>query len=144
MRRTLVIIAAVLTAGFLAWEFVPLNVLHMDGSFDLTVHVKSRAGQPRTVSCEAFGRREHADEALVVLLPPESRMWSTVADPFDGQPLTVRVPVSCQESPLGREVRRSQFRYLVVIATMPDGRRLGKQVDIPNGRVSQEVSVILP
>jgi hypothetical protein len=144
MRRTLVTIAAVLAAGFLAWEFVPLEKKIWDGGFHLTVHVESEAGQPLSVSCETFGRREHAEEALAVLLPPETRMWSTVADPFDGQPLTVLVPVSGRESPLGRELRRSQFRYLVVIAVLPDGRRVGKLVDIPDSRVSQEVSVSFP
>src|SRR5947209_7419905 len=102
MRRTLVSVAAILVAGFLAWEFVPLETKICDGSIDLTVRVESQAGQPRSVSCEAFGRREPAEAALAVLMPPESRMWSNVADPFDGQPLTVRIGTGCRESPLGR------------------------------------------
>ena len=144
MRRTLVTTATILAAGFLAWEFVPLQKKICDGSFDLTVHVECQAGQPLTVSCETFGRQEHAEEALSVLLPPEIGMWSTLSDPFDGQPLTVRVAVSSRESPLGRIFRRSQFRYLVVIAVLPDGRRVGKMLDIPEYRVLQDVSVSLP
>ena len=141
MRRTLLILAAVIVAGFLAWEFVPIYVARCSGSFDLTVRVE---GRPRSVSCEAFGGQRSAEEALTVLMPPESRMWSAVADPFDGRPLTVGVPVSWRESPLGRQYWRTQFRYLVVIATMPDGERVGKLVDIPDGRESREVTVSFP
>ena len=144
MRRTILTLTAVLVAGFLAWEFVPLEKKICDGSFDLTVRVECLAGQPRSVSCEAFGRLMQAEEALAVLMPPESRRWSAVADPFDGRPLTVGVPVSWRESPLGRQYRRTQFRYLVVIATMQDGERIGKLVDIPDSRESREVSVSLP
>ena len=139
MRRALI---AVLALGVLAWEFVPVQVLIWDGSFNLIVRVECPEGRPRAVTCEAFGRREYADEAVAHLLPLES--WSAVADPFDGQPITVRVAVSGRESPFGRELLRSQFRFLAVIAVLPDGRRVGKVVDIPDGRVSREVSVALP
>jgi hypothetical protein len=77
-------------------------------------------------------------------LRPETRLWSAVADPFEGQPLTVNVPVSGRESPWGRQLRRVQFQYLVVIGQWKDGRRMGKLVDIPDGRASREISVSLP
>lgn len=144
MRRALIAVVVVLALGVLAWEFVPVQVRVWDGSFDLTVRVECPEGRPRSVTCEAFGRCEYADEAVAHLLPPESRMWSTVADPFDGQPIAVRVAVSGRESPFGRELRRSQFRFLAVIAVLPGGRQVGKVVDIPDGRVSREVSVALP
>lgn len=142
MRRALIAVVAVLALGVLAWEFVPVQVLIWDGSFDLTVRVVCPEGRPRAVTYEAFGRREYADEAVAHLLPPES--WSAVSDPFDDQPITVRVAVSGRKSPFGRKLRRSQFRFLAVIAVLPDGQRVGKVVDIPDGRVSREVSVALP
>ena len=141
MRRTLLILAAVIVAGFLAWEFVPIYVARCSGSFDLTVRVE---GRPRSVSCEAVGSLREAEEALAVLLPPDTRMWSAIVDPFDGRPLEVRVAVNWRESPLGRQYWRTQFRYLVVIATMPDGERIGKLVDIPDSRESKQVTVSLP
>jgi len=144
MRRAVLTIAVVVVAGALAWEFVPLQVTIWDGGFDLTVNVSSTAGPLRSVSCQAFGRREEADEVLKYLLPPETRLWSAVADPFAGEPLTVFVPLSGRESPSGRELRRFQFRHLVVIGELRDGRRTGKRVEIPDGRVSREVSVLLP
>jgi hypothetical protein len=144
VRRALIIIIAVPVAGVLAWEFIPAQVLVWDGSFDLTVRVESAGDRPRSVTCEAFGRREYAEAAVADGLPPESRKWSTSADPFDGQPLTVRVAVNGRESPFGRELRRSQFRYLAVVAVLPDGQRVGKLAEIPDGRVSREVSVTLP
>lgn len=143
MRRTLFVVVAVVAAGVLAWEFIPVQVMIWDGSFDLTVRVESRAGQPQSISCQALGGRETAAQVLADLSPPESR-WSAVADPFDGRPLIVHVPVSGRESPFGRELARSQFRFLVVIADLADGRRVGKLVDIPDGRVSREVSVVVP
>ncbi|MBX7102568.1 MAG: hypothetical protein K1X57_00700 [Gemmataceae bacterium] len=144
MRRVLIAGVAVLGLGVLAWEFIPVLVIIWDGGFDLTVRIECPEGRPLAVTCEAFGRREYAEEAVAHLLPPESRSWSTVVDPFDGQPITVQVAVSGRDSPFGRELRRSQFPFLAVIAVLPDGRRVGKVVDIPDGRVSREVSVALP
>jgi hypothetical protein len=134
----------VVAAGALTWEFIPFYVIVWDGGFDLTVNVSSTAGPLHSVSCQAFGRREEADEALENLRPPETRLWSAAADPFTGEPLTVFVPPSGRESPCGREPRRSQFRHLVVLGELRDGRRTGKLVEIPDGRVSREVSVRLP
>jgi hypothetical protein len=144
MRRALFATVAILAAGVLAWEFIPLAVTIHDGGFDLTVHIESLGGQPQSVSCETFGRREYADEAVTRLLPPQSRSWSAVADPFDGRPLTVGVAVGERESPFGRVLQRFQFRFMAVIAVMPDGSRIGKVVEIPDGRVSREVTVELP
>lgn len=88
MRRTLLINTLLLIAGALAWEFVPIQVTVWDGGFDLTVNVASTAGPVRSVSCQAYGRREHAADALEHLRL-KTGGWSAVADPFDGRPLTV-------------------------------------------------------
>ena len=143
MRRAFLTIAALVIAGVLAWEFSPFPVTIWDGGFNLTVHVTSPAGPLHSVSCQAFGRREQTEEVLEYLLPPESLGYSAVADPFVGEPLKVYVPVSGRDSPSGRTLRRTQFRYLVVIGQWQDGRRAGKLVEIPDGRVSREVSVVL-
>jgi len=144
VRRAFLIIAVLVVAGALAWEFIPLQLTVWDGGFDLTVNVSSTAGPLKSVSCQACGGRKEAEEVLEHLLPPDLGSRSAVADPFDGQPLTVQVPVSGRASPIGRELRRSQFRYLVVIGQLNDGRRLGKLVEIPDGRESREVNVSLP
>jgi hypothetical protein len=144
MRRTLLRVVAVLTFSVLAWEFLPVQMLVWDGQFNLIVRVESPESRLQSVTCEAFGQREQADVAVAYLLPPESKSWSTVADPFDGQPITVRVAVSGRLSLIGREIRRMQFRYLAVIAVLPNGHRMGKVVDIPDGRVCREVSVTFP
>lgn len=144
MRRTPLILLAVVVAGVLAWEFVPIQVMIWDGAFELKVHVVCHTDPPRAVSCEAFGHREYAEKIVARLLPTESQARSAIADPFGGQTLTVSVPVSGRRSPFGRELRWSQFQALVVIATYPDGHRVGKVVDIPDSRVSREVTVELP
>ena len=141
MRRTILILFAVVVAGVLAWEFVPIQVMIWDGGFDLNVHVESRRPQPQSVTCEAFSHREQAQVVAVRWLPLGSSTRSAIADPFVGQPLTVAVPVSGRRSPFGRELRWSQFQALLVIATYPDGLRVGQVVDIPDGRVNREVTV---
>jgi hypothetical protein len=147
MRRVLLTIAVLVVAAgglaFLAFEFIPLGATIWDGYFDLTVNVSSDAGRLRMVSCEAYQDRNTAEYVAKQLHLSESQLWSSVADPFDGRPLTVRVPLSGRRSPLGRELRRIQFRYLVVIGQSQDGRRFGTVVEIPDCRVSQEVSASL-
>jgi hypothetical protein len=103
-----------------------------DGRFELTVRVSSEPGPPQSVTCEAFPSRKHAEYVLEHLLPPDAPPWSATADPFSGEPLIVSVPISGKESLLGWELSRFQFRHLVVVAELPDGRRVGKLVDIPD------------
>jgi hypothetical protein len=143
MGRAVLIVLVLVVAGALAWEFVPIQVTHWDGGFDLAVTVTCGAGPLRAVSCEAFGRREDADEALEFLMRPLSQ-WSASAKPFAAEPLTVHVPVSGRASPSGRELSRFQFRHLVVIGEFHDGRRVGKLVEIPDSGVSRKLSVTLP
>jgi hypothetical protein len=144
MRRVTLIIALLVVASVLAWEFIPIQVIIWDGGFDLTVNVSSTAGPLRSVSCQAFSGREEAEYVLEHLAPPESPLRSTVADPFNGQPLMVNIPLSGRDSPWGRELRRFQFRHLVVIGQLKDRSPIGKLVEIPDCRVSREVSVTLP
>jgi hypothetical protein len=140
MIRLIAIISAIVIAGLLAWEFVPLQVARWDGGYDLTVLVASPPGTLRAVSCEAFSKREGALQSME---SPEVS-WSAVAQPFSGEPLTVHVPMSGRASPCGRELKRSQFGYLLVIGDLPDGQRVGKVVKIPDGRVSRTTRVQLP
>ncbi len=144
MQRKLVAAALMLVVGGLLWVYTSATYIIWDGGFDLTVRVSRTPEPPRSVSCEVFSQRQDAEFALEHLLPPESRMWSAIADPFAGEPLTVYVPVGGRESMSRRQLRRFQFRYLVVIATLPDGRRVGKMVDIPDGLAVTEVTVEIP
>jgi hypothetical protein len=141
--RTLLIVLAVAPL-VLAGGGHALPVALWDGRFDLTVRVSSDPGPPQSVACEAFPSRQYAEYALEHLHPPETQSWKVTADPFAGEPLVVSVPVSGRDSLLGWELSRFQFRHLVVVAVLPDGRRVGKLVDIPDGRVSREVSVSFP
>jgi hypothetical protein len=144
MMRYCLAITALAAIGALAWEFVPIRVTVWDGAYDLTVRVSSTAGPLRSIRCEAFARREHAEELLERPAPLGPRTWSVVADPFTGAPLRVPVRISGHESPSGREVSRFQFRHLAVIGELADGRQVGRLVEIPDCRVSREVSVALP
>jgi hypothetical protein len=143
MRRKLVAVLVLLVFGVALWAYSSATHIVWDGGFDLSVHVSSNPGPPLSVTCQPFGRLEYA-EYMLKHLSPETRLWSVSADPFVGEPLIVHVPVSGRDSMSGRQLSRSQFEYLVVVAVLPDGRRVGKLVDIPDGRVSREVSVTLP
>ena len=144
MLRKLLIVSLLIAAVPLAWEFVPIQVKVWDGGFELTVNVTTLGGPLRSVSCQAFGRRDEAEQIAELLLSPYSQTWSAVSDPFSGKPLKVQVAVSGRDSPSGRKLRRYQFRYLVVIGTFQDGRQVGKVVEIPDCRESREVNVSLP
>jgi hypothetical protein len=128
----------------MAWEFFPFMAMRWSGSFELAVRLESPAGQPRSVMCEAFHRRDDAEDAIARLRKIDSSQGSAVADPFEGQPIVVLVPVSGSQSPFGRDIHRTQCRFLAVIAEWPDGRRRGKVVAIPDSRISREVAVTLP
>ena len=74
----------------------------------------------------------------------DSGGYAVVADPFRGEPLSVKIGISERVSGFGRTLSYSQHRFLVVLAEWPDGRRVCKVVEIPEVRVSKEVTVELP
>lgn len=144
--RAGLVILLLMIASFLAWEFLPgVHQALWIGSFPLAVDVRCVDGHPRSVRCRAFGThdREDIDWALANLDRAEGERW-TSAEPFDGLPLEVPVRTTGRDSMMGRELARHQFAHLVVVIEMPDGQRLGKVVDIPDGRVSRRVSVSFP
>lgn len=147
MLRNAIIGAVLLLTGFLsgglAWVYTSAQYMIHDGHFDLTVNVIDHGSRFRAVHCEAYGTRDVAEIVAQQLQPSDPAYFAT-ADPFAGEPLTVRVPCSGRESMSGRELRRMQFGYLAVIGELPDGRKVGSVVEIPDGRVSQEVNVTLP
>src|SRR5689334_19463052 len=141
--RVLFVVFLLAAAGF---HLAAFPTTYACGGFELTVRVSSTPTPPRAVSCQTFNNRSVAEFVVENLLRPEpgAGRWATVADPFAGEPLTVLVPVSTKSWMGGLRWRRMQFEYLVVIAVLPDGRQVGKVVDIPDGRVSREVSVEVP
>ena len=143
MRR-MAVLTLLLTAVSAGWIYTSTTYTIWNGVCDLSVRVMSDSGPPRSVTCQAFGRRDEAAYALEHLLPPETGLWSATAEPFTDDPLTVRVPLSGQDSMSGRELQRFQFRYMVVVAEYPNGRRVGKLVHLPDCRESREISITLP
>jgi len=141
-RRMYLALALVFGGSRLLWIFTSARWAIWDGSFKLIVHVSSDVGPLESVSCEAFDSQENARMAVEDLSPP--RRWFATAAPFTGQPITVGVPLSGTTSMSGRELSRIQFRHLVVIGQLQDGRRIGKLAEIPDDRVSRELQVSLP
>lgn len=71
--------------------------------------------------------------------------WSgPIEDPFTGKSLKVLIRLSDRESFFGRPISTTKQRFIVVLAKWPDGRRVCKVVEIPEGRVSKEMTVSLP
>ena len=139
-----VLTASVLVAGgVLAWEFVPLRVAVWSGSYDLSVRFECPGGVPASVACSPFVRRADA-ESVIAAEDSRSPEWDSVSSPFDGRPITVRIPVGGRDSPFGRQLERWQPKYLAVVATLADDRQVGKVLEIPDPRVSKVVVVAVP
>jgi hypothetical protein len=141
-RRQLGIALVLLVAGLL-WIYVSFPYVHWDGGFDLTVNVSSACGPVRSVTCQSFGNRNDAIEAMQHRLPERGR-FSATDEPFTGSPLKVFVPVSGRDSMSGRQLDSGQFRYLAVIGECRDGRQFGTVVDIPDYQESHVVDVTFP
>jgi len=142
MRRIEWVAALLVLAALLAYEFVPLQMTIWDGEYKLLVHLDCLGTSPVSATFETFSRREQAENVILSKRPPESGWSSAVADPYD--PVEVPVPISGRSSPLGRDLARGHFSYLLVVATFADGHRVSKIVDIPDDRKSREVTVTLP
>ncbi len=143
MRKALILGIVVVVATILLIEFGSVKIC--DGSYDLSVKVKSNSSAPiAAVSCEAFGRLEQAESLLEYLPPPETRHWAASAEPFTGAPLIVSIPTSWRESGLGRTWGDFQFRGLLVIVQYRDGKRMGQAIEIPHRRDSRSVTVEFP
>jgi hypothetical protein len=153
MWRKLLGAVVLLIGGVLAFESAVGEVVIWDGWYDFTIHLDTPTDPPSAVGCRAFGRLDEAERIAGLCRkgsPPFplaeffDHAFGTLVNPYTGEPLKVRVPVSGRQSVLGRELSRSQHDALVVGAEWPDGRRVWKVVEIPDGRVSKEVRVSLP
>ena len=147
MRLRAIIVFAIVLGGLLIWEFVPIQVKIWDGYVVLTVHVSRPNGNPQLVGCKAFSRRNSAEEGLLI--------WTVAAKGFDGAPLSetqplqgktlkVSIPTTSRESPMGRETRFAYCKFLLVIAQLQDGQRIGEIVEVPDPRITREITVTLP
>jgi hypothetical protein len=144
MRLRLAIAVIAIVAGLVLWPLSCGPITVWDGGFDLTVNVSVSAGTLRSVSCQVCGQKKEAEFILEHLVPPNFPPRSCIADPFIGQTMIVDVPLSGRDSAFGRELQRTQFRYLVVIGQFDDGSTRGKLAEIPDCRISREVTVTLP
>ena len=144
MRDSRIFVAILLVAGGLLLAASRGPYALWDGRFPLTVHLLSSSGCVQSVVCEPALNLRYAEDCLEELSTPESRSPSATLTPYDGKPLEVWVPVSGKTSWTGRELERTLFRYLAVIVVLKNGERLGKVVEIPDGRRSRQINVAIP
>jgi hypothetical protein len=146
LRWQLVALAVAAGLGLVVC-LVPWQVERGSGALPLSVTVSSASGSSITyVSCEAVSSGTSARDSAENLIPPESRMFSSVADPFDGEPLRLTVPFGTHTNRtlLWASTRHSQAGWLVVIARFRDGRQEGRVVSIPDLRQASSLTVTFP
>jgi hypothetical protein len=146
MRRMVILTIVFVVAVVVAVEFVPMYRKEWVRTYGLAVHVDGGGEAPRVVRCAVAARKVDAD--VLRASPPGSDHKNTprsvTADPFDGRPLTVWITTTGASSAFGRELARAQDQYVVVIAEWADGQRVSRVVEVPDGRATREVQVVLP
>jgi hypothetical protein len=126
---------------------------YWSGHYSLTIHVAVTGEQPVWVCCIPRGEsRAGAESRLAELLDDNGELDydgppGGFANPFTGKPLQVSIWLDGRYSPVFGEMDDDpRFeRYLMVIAKMPDGHRVGRVADIPKDyKKVKEVEVELP
>lgn len=123
------------------WLIGGIRVMHWDGGQDLTITISSEHGIPRTVRWHPFWYREDAEK--YVNEPWHLEYPNSIADPFDGKPLKVFLPISGREI-FGIEYAVKRNHYLLISGVFENGQEFRRIVEIPDHRVSKEVSITLP
>ncbi len=117
------------------------------GRYDLTIHIECANDPPVYVSCVSTSSEEvraewEKDAANGIYHLQE---YSPTSNPYDGQPLKIRIYYDHDTSMLGRTMYWSQSeKYLGVYAEWAGGRTSYKIMDIPCGLITREVRVQLP
>ncbi len=111
------------------------------GGYDLIVKIDPNGEPPTSVLCLASSRN---DAEFMVNSPDPELNAKVNVKPFQGEPIRVLARVSGRYSFFALCKTRTQDQYLAVIALWPDGRRVGRVVEIPDGRESREITVSLP
>lgn len=139
--RWIIRFAAVAVVALLALSFLQVSV--GSGYYSLTVHIQSST-PPTRVYCEAVAKPAHSEFVLKSQWPTSASVGGTLADPFSGAPLTVRVPCSDRSRLFGIVTSRMQFRSLFVRAEFPEGKKQHQVVEIPDRMDSRQVTVSFP
>jgi hypothetical protein len=137
---------------FAGVALIPYQKFYDDGLFPVSVTVRSAAGRPiRGFSAEAVLSRAAAEAELNRLVPPaatrvDNSIYAAVQEPFLGQPLKINVPASykTRRSLVWDYRRYFQYRGVLVVVEWEGGKLEGRALELPDIRVSREVSVEFP
>lgn len=138
-RRAILLLLAVVAGLLLLYDRA--TTLLGSGGVNLLVRIHSEF-PVREASTEVFWQREQAASATKVCSPDALRDVVPTSG-LRGEPFEVWVPIDTRISGLGLTNTRVQTRYLVLVAVLADGRRVGKVVELPDARESREVTVRL-
>jgi hypothetical protein len=137
----MLLILAALGAGFF-----PFEKIYDDGIWLLEVTVRSAAGRPiKAVSGQAFGDPNEANYVLQNRIPP-GKLYSATQQPFRGEKLAVPVPTSwnIRRSLLWEYHSFHQYNKLVVLVRYEAGKEEGCLIDIPDLRLTREITIDVP
>lgn len=146
IRRTIITtaVSGVIACGVYVSAYMPC--ICWDGIAHVTVRVSVRSA-PRSIRYTFVTERDNADGILsVAMLETNGRCLKNLASGAKGEfaNATIEVPFSGYSSICGRELNYSQDHFLVIVADLENGRRVGKVVPLPDLRYSRNVSVVLP
>jgi hypothetical protein len=151
MRGAVTIIGFIALAALLALLLIPTQrVIIADGSYELTIRVRSATKSPiKSLTCQAFPELALAQEQCADPIAPHPYEADVArAEPFAGEDLKLTLPFSEHiVTPLfGSAYLKSefQFRGLLVIATLENGKRVGRAVKIPHRKDSRTIDVEVP
>jgi len=128
--------------------FIPCLI--WDGRFDLVVHVSSSSETIKSITCEPFQTEKQAKTVSEIRASPGFELEAPLSHRavkvprFNGDPIEVQVPVSGTEAMCGRALTRTQFQCLLVTGELASGKCITKFVQIPDGRVTREITLELP
>jgi hypothetical protein len=145
LKRWPVLLALVVVLGGLG--LVPFQKIYDDGIWPLQVTLRSAAGASiKAASGEAFGDRNDASYVLQNRIPPESLLYAAIQNPFRGEKLTVPVPTSysIHRSLLCDYRSFYQYNKLVVLVRYEAGNEEGRLIEIPDLRLTGEITVNVP
>ena len=145
MQRVLIILGVV--AVLVVLGFTPFQTIYDDGLLPLSVSIQSESGSPiEAATCEVFSRADDARYTLENAIPAQPGIYTTVVEPFRGEPVVVQVPTAetTRGSLFWKWKRFFQYSTLVVVVRYSDGRRKAVLVEIPDLRKTRTVAVTVP
>ena len=115
-----------------------------DGHFPLTLDVRSASGKPlKALAYATFLKRPEAEWATKHVTGQPVDVHFHPAAPHDGR-FVAEIGCSGRTWVFNIETRYTEFRYLVCRVTYADGSEVRRMAEVPAGRGSRSLNVVVP